>query len=110
MRWLGLIKKLRGVLDELELIVAERDRASAEVRTEPTPSAPPAPSVELPMAYTIAETMRAVRISRTAIYQAIKCGELRAVKRGRRTLILAEDLRTWLRNLPSMHRPYSQSS
>src|ERR1039457_6704621 len=110
MSWLGLVKKLRGVLDELELMAAERDRTSVGVLKEPPPSAPPAPSVEVPMAYTIAEAMKAARISRTAIYQAIKCGDLRAVNGGRRTLILAEDLRSWMRNLPSVHRPYSRSS
>jgi Helix-turn-helix domain len=73
----------------LEVIAADRDRTNAGVPKEATSPTPPAPSIELPMAYTIPEAMKAARISRTAIYQAIKCGELRAVKRGRRTIILA---------------------
>jgi excisionase family DNA binding protein len=57
-----------------------------------------------PLAYSIAEACAAARAGRTAIYQAIRTGELRAVKRGRRTLILKDDLVGWLKNLPAVKR------
>jgi excisionase family DNA binding protein len=38
--------------------------------------------------------------SRTKTYEEIKCGRLRAVKCGRRTLITEDDAEAWLRSLP----------
>jgi len=53
-------------------------------------------------ALTISEACAASRASRTTVYEAIKAGQLRALKRGRRTIILAADLRTWLEGLPAV--------
>jgi excisionase family DNA binding protein len=54
------------------------------------------------LAYTVSEACSIARAGRTALYQAIARGQLRAIKRGRRTLVLAEDLSRWLEGHPVM--------
>ena len=55
-----------------------------------------------PLALTIQQATLAAAASRTTIYAAVKSGRLRAVKRGRRTLILRPDLLRWLEELPQL--------
>jgi excisionase family DNA binding protein len=51
---------------------------------------------------TVVEACAAARIGRTALYEAIKSGDLVAAKFGRKTLIRTEDLRRWLEGLPTI--------
>ncbi len=66
---------------------------------------PPIPTEKSPCGGQIAHTVEdATRIStcgRTLLYAAIKSGKLKARKIGRRTVILDEDLRAWLKSLPT---------
>ena len=52
------------------------------------------------LAYTINEACEVSGIGRTSIYKLIKQKKLTPRKRGSRTLILAEELRTCLESLP----------
>ena len=54
------------------------------------------------LAYSIEEATEAANTGKTALYEALGSGELPAHKRGRRTLILAADLRLWLEKLPPL--------
>lgn len=53
-----------------------------------------------PIAYSIREAVAAANIGRSSLYEAIAAGRLPARKLGKRTLILHEDLTTWLDGLP----------
>mgnify|MGYP006780909273 CR=1 FL=1 len=50
--------------------------------------------------FTVADGVRASGLSRTRIYNEIAAGNIRAVKAGKRTIIIADSLREFVRSLP----------
>ena len=56
------------------------------------------------LALTVAEAAALGGPCRSALYQDIKRGRLRAVKRGRSTRILIEDYKQYLASLPPLRR------
>ncbi|RDJ20168.1 DNA-binding protein [Bosea caraganae] len=58
----------------------------------------------MPLAYPPKQAARSIGIGLTALYAEIGAGRIKARKYGRRTLIAAHDLKTWLDALPSGER------
>lgn len=52
------------------------------------------------LAYHVNEVVQAGGGSRSEVYEALRRGDLKAKKRGRRTIILKDDLATYLASLP----------
>jgi excisionase family DNA binding protein len=52
------------------------------------------------LALTIDEVCELVGVSRTSLYEVIARRELSVRKRGRRTLVLVDDLKKWIGSLP----------
>lgn len=57
--------------------------------------------MQAPIAVTIPDAVKATGMSRSALYEAMKRGDLIARKAGRRTLISFADLEVYLASLPT---------
>lgn len=49
------------------------------------------------LAYSISDLPALTSLGRSFIYEEIKAGRLHTVKAGRRTLVMADDLKSWLK-------------
>jgi excisionase family DNA binding protein len=49
-----------------------------------------------PIAYTVENAAVAAGVARSALYEAMRDGKLRSVKKGKRRLIFRDDLISWL--------------
>jgi excisionase family DNA binding protein len=56
--------------------------------------------IPTPLSVSVRDAAQDTSLSEYEIRQAINKGELPAVKRGRRIVILRDDLHSWLRTLP----------
>jgi excisionase family DNA binding protein len=63
------------------------------------------PNITGRAAYSIAEVMLQSGLGRDTIYKAIRQGQLKARKIGRRTIVLATDLQAFLESLPVFGEP-----
>ena len=82
---------------ELNKIVAAAAAQALKAAGVGTGRAKPSPPK---IGYSIRETVSVSGLGRTSIYQAIRRGELRALKKGARTIVLHNDLKRWLECLP----------
>lgn len=57
--------------------------------------------MQTPITITVPNAVKASGLSRTTIYEALKRGDLTAVKAGRRTLIRYTDLEAYMERLPA---------
>lgn len=57
--------------------------------------------MEHPIALTVPEAVKASGLSRSALYEAMRRGDVAARKAGRRTLIPFEDLEAYIASLPT---------
>ena len=57
------------------------------------------------MAFSVDEAAMRAGLGRDSIYSALRSGQLRGVKAGRRTLVTADALRQYLDNLPPLQLP-----
>jgi len=101
-----LFLHLRAATDLLEQIILSSSSSTEKEKNEqPKDDRPSIATTDQSrserLAYTLKEVQELVGISRSAIYLALADGDLRAVKAGRRTLVLAKDLRSWLERLPT---------
>ncbi len=100
-----LFHHIREAIDLLEQVLNSppQTRTAETPKDAPKPVAPRSISGDATkLAYSVEEVRKIVGISRSTLYNAIGAKELRAVKQGRRTIVLAADLQLWLDQLPSV--------
>lgn len=99
-----LFHHVRQAINILEDLVTHPTAAAEpqpRVEAKSPPRELPVPTVSDKLAYSVKEVIKLAHVSRSMLYREISEGNLRAVKRGNRTLILAADLRDWIARWPT---------
>lgn len=101
-----LFRHVRAAVDVLEEIVLSNSCQFANSIARPAQDEsrtkdPDASWRPEKLAYTVKEVQELVGMSRSSIYIALADQRLRAVKSGKKTLVLAKDLQAWLEKLPA---------
>jgi excisionase family DNA binding protein len=87
----------------IDFFLGSRHFMAAGVRQRDHRQLPTTASHEMEkIAFNLPEACQALGLGRTTLYAAIKIGELKAVKAGRRTLITREALQDFLDQRPSL--------
>lgn len=60
------------------------------------------------LAFSIPDACSATGFGKTSLYEAIGRKELRALKMGTRTFIMADDLKAWLKSQPEAQVAYTR--
>lgn len=94
------VRRATDILEELTLRPPVAPERPKRREAEKPPGELPQPTNPHKLAYSIKEVREMVGISHSSIYAAIGSRELRAVKRGHRTMILATDLQDWVAKWP----------
>jgi excisionase family DNA binding protein len=106
-RIVEFFRHVREAIDVLEHLALDvNDAAPAKVAPTPKSEMQAAELVSKKsdgdkMAYAIKEACQKAQVSRSKLYQAIGNDQLRAVKCGRKTLILTKDLQAWVDSWPA---------
>jgi excisionase family DNA binding protein len=105
-RLLELFGHPRHSFELLEQITIQSHRSAAEPKrtteVETKLLRPSIPPTDIRLSCSVKEVCKLVGISTATLYQVLGRRELKAVKLGNKTLILAKDLEEWLGNLPAM--------
>jgi excisionase family DNA binding protein len=101
-----LFRHVRAAVDLLEEILLSNSPQSTDNKARPAQDESRTKDPDTSwrpekLAYTLKEVQELVGMSRSSIYLALAGQRLRAVKSGKKTLVLAKDLQAWLEKLPA---------
>lgn len=99
----ALSRQVLDILEDLSRLPKPQHDAPKVERDRPSPQQNVQTGHSDRKSYSIKEVGTLIGVGRTTIYEMIKEGELRAVKSGRRTIVLARDLESWIENLKPVH-------